>query len=413
MPRSRIAQSRTPLSRRATFWSASSVLALCLWASAAASVLYPSYEADWHLTSVVVTSVFGTYPVALLLVLLFFGGVSDFVGRRRTMLFGIALIAASAVVFALAPSVGWLFVARALQGFGTGFAIGAASARLVENNISANPRFASSMTTASTAAGLTLALLLSGTLAQLAPLPLVLSFVLLFVLAVGSFVFVALTPDDRPVATGDRWRPQTLHLAPGTVRAFVLATLSVSVAYSIGALFLSLGSSMARQLTHTSNLVAIGATLALSSFIIGVTAILIQRMHAHLAIVIGGLVSIAGLAVMAATASSGSLALLLVWAAVGGVGYSLAFTGGLSLLARTTPNEHRGATLSLLYLFSYLLQAATAIGAGALATAIGLGPAIGIVAPVVGLLCVAAIVLAAVDFAGRRRVTLAPLPARG
>jgi MFS family permease len=397
------ARSRTPLSRRATFWSASSVLALCLWASAAASVLYPSYEAKWQLSSVVVTSVFGTYPVALLLVLLFFGGVSDFIGRRRTMLLGIALIALSAVVFALAPNVGWLFVARTLQGFGTGFAIGAASARLVENNISSNPRFASSMTTASTAAGLTLALLLSGLLAQLAPLPLVLSFVLLFVLSVSSFVFVALTPDDRPASTGARWRPQALHLAGGTVRPFILATISVSVAYSVGALFLSLGSSMAHQLTHTSNLIVIGATLALSSAVIGITALLIQRIHAHLAIVVGGAVSIAGLALMAATASSGSLGILLLWAFVGGVGYSLAFTGGLSLLARTTPNEHRGATLSLLYLFSYLLQAATAIGAGALATAIGLGSAIGVVAPIVGLLCLAAIILAAVDFAGRRR----------
>jgi MFS family permease len=398
--------SRLPLSRRATFWSASSVLALCLWASAAASVLYPTYETDWKLTSVVVTSVFGTYPIALLLVLLFFGGVSDYIGRRRTMLVGIALIAVSAIVFAAAPSVGWLFVARALQGFGTGFAIGAASARLVENNISKNPRFPSSMTTASTATGLTLALLLSGVLAQLAPLPLVLSFVLLFVLAALAFVCVALTPDDRPTATGDRWRPRGLHLAPGTVRPFIVATLSVSVAYSVGALFLSLGSSMARQLTHTSNLIIIGATLALSSLIIGVTALLIQRVPAHLAVGIGGLVSIGGLAVMAATASSGSLALLLAWGAVGGIGYSLAFTGGLSLLSRTTPNEHRGATLSLLYLFSYLLQAATAIGAGALATALGLGPAIGVVAPVVAMLCLAAIVLAAVDFLGRRRTTV-------
>jgi MFS family permease len=397
-------QNRSPLSRRATFWSAASVLALCLWASAAASVLYPSYEAKWHLPSVVVTSVFGTYPVALLLVLLVFGGVSDYVGRRRTMLFGIALIALSAILFALAPNVGWLFAARALQGFGTGFAIGAASARLVENNISANPRFASSMTTASTATGLTLALLLSGILAQLAPLPLVLSFVLLFVLGVFAFVFVALTPDDRPAPSGTAWRPQALHLAPGTIRPFIVATLSVSVAYSVGALFLSLGSSMARQLTHTSNLVVIGATLALSSFAIGVTALLIQKVHAHLAVIVGGVVSIGGLAVMAATASSGSLGLLLLWGAVGGVGYSLAFTGGLSLLARTTPNEHRGATLSLLYLFSYLLQAATAVGAGALATAIGLGAAIGVIAPIVGLLCLAAIVLATIDFTGRRRV---------
>jgi MFS family permease len=161
---------------------------------------------------------------------------------------------------------------------------------------------------------------------------------------------------------------------------------------------------MARQLVHTSNLVVIGATLALSSFVIGITALLIQRIHAHLAIVIGGVVSIAGLVAMTATASTGSLALLLVWAAVGGTGYSLAFTGGLSLLARTTPDERRGATLSLLYLFSYFLQAAAAVGAGALATALGLARAIAVVAPVVGLLCVAAIVLAGVDFLARRRL---------
>jgi MFS family permease len=398
------------LSRRATFWSASAVLALCLWASAVASVLYPIYAIDWHLAPVVVTSVFGTYPLALLIVLLFFGGISDFIGRRRTMLFGIALIALSAAVFALAPNVGWLFAARALQGIGTGFAIGAASARLVENNLSSNPRFPSSLTTASTATGLTLALLLSGLLAQFAPLPLVLSFVLLLVLAIGAFVFVALTPDDRANARTDRWRPAPIHVARGTVRPFVVATLSVSVAYSVGALFLSLGSSMAKQLTHTNNLAIIGATLALSSLCIGVTALLIQRMHAHLAVVLGGLISIAGLAAMAATAASGSLALLLTWAVVGGIGYSLAFTGGLSLLSRTAPAEHRGATLSLLYLFSYLCQAVTAVGAGALATTVGLGAAIGIVAPIVGVLCLAAIVLGAVDFgAGRRRAAvLAP-----
>ena len=167
---------------------------------------------------------------------------------------------------------------------------------------------------------------------------------------------------------------------------------------------------MAAQLTHTSNLAIIGATLALSSLCIGATALLIQRMHAHLAVVLGGVVSIAGLVAMAATASSGSLGLLLVWAVVGGIGYSLAFTGGLALLNRTAPPQHRGATLSLLYLFSYLFQAVAAIGAGALATTIGLGPAIGVVAPLVGLLCLAAIILAAIDFGARRRPATAPSP---
>jgi MFS family permease len=397
------------LTRRGTFWSSALVLALCLWASGAPSVLYPTYAAEWHLPSVVITSIFGTYPVALLIVLLFFGGLSDVIGRRRAMLLGVALIGVAAVVFAIAPGVGFLYLGRVLQGVGTGFALGAASASLVEHNVSRNPRFPSSLTAVSTATGLTLALVVSGILAQLAPLPLVLSYLVLVVLAVVAVVLILLSPDYRAALSSERWRPQPLRFPRGRVRPFVAATLSVSVAYSVGAIFLSLGASMARALTGTTNLVVVGCLLGLSSFAIGVTALLLQRVRAHVAIGVGAVVSIAGLGVMAATAASGSLGLFLVWCVVGGVGYSFAFTGGLGLLNRTALPEHRGANLSLLYLFAYLLQAAVAIGAGALATEFGLARAIDIAAPIVGILCLAAIALTLVDLAAERRATsLAP-----
>jgi MFS family permease len=425
--------------RRGTFWSASAVLALCLWASGAPSVLYPVYAAEWHLPPVVVTSVFGAYPLALLVVLLLFGGISDTIGRRRAMLLGVAFIVLAAAVFAVAPNVGWLFVARILQGMGTGFALGAASAALVENNGSKNPRFASTVTTVATAAGLTLALVVAGFLAQYLPLPLVLSFVVLFVLGALSFVAVWVTPDDRRVLTPDprrvgapaaatptgdsarneaapagnaaaapahapaRWRPQALHLPPGILRVFIASTLSVGVAYSVGAIFLSLGAQMARQLTGTTDLLVVGLLLGLSSLMIGLTALFLQRIHAHLAIVLGGAISLLGLVFMAVTAASGSLAFFFAWCVAGGVGYSFAFVGGLSLVNRTAPAQHRGATLSMLYLFAYLLQAVAAIGAGALATALGLGPAVDIAAPALGVLCALAIVFASVDFVAQRR----------
>lgn len=402
------------LSRRGTFWSAALVLALCLWASGAPSVLYPVYSAEWNLAPVVVTSVFGTYPLALLVVLLFFGGVSDRVGRRRAMLIGIALIGTSAVAFALAPNVSLLFVGRVLQGVGTGFALSAAGAALVENSPSDNPRLPSSLTTVSTSIGLTLALFLSGLLAQLAPLPMVLSFVVLFLLAAVTFALVFLTPDDRrveqhpsgnraaAVPTGRRG-PQPLRLPSGILRPFVLATLSVSLAYAVGAMMLSLGAQMARQLTGTSNLLVIGGLLATSSLSIGVTALFLGKVHSHRAVMIGAAVSLLGLGLMAATAAGGSLALFFVWCVVGGIGYSFAFTGGLSLINRTAPAEHRGATLSLTYLFAYLLQAGTAIGAGALATAHGLETAIDLAAPVIGVLALVTLGLAALDLAAVRR----------
>lgn len=411
------------LGNRGTFWSAAAVLALCLWSSGAASVLYPVYAAQWSLPPVVTTSVFGAYPVALLLVLLLFGGVSDVIGRRRAMLLGIVLLAVAALAFAVAPNVGWLYAGRVLQGIGTGFALGAASAALVERNPWPNPRRASTLTTVSTATGLTLALVVSGLLAQYAPLPLVLSFVVLLVLALVALVAVWLTPRDEPAARtapGDEpapearaaraFRPQALHLPRGILLAFAAATVSVSTAYSVGAIFLSLGAQMARELTGTTDLLVVGVLLGISSLAIGVTALLLARVPAHTAIVLGGVISLAGLGLMAAAAASGQLVLFLAWCVVGGVGYSFAFTGGLGLVNRAAPASHRGATLSLLYLFSYLLQAVTAVAAGALATGLGLAAAVDLAAPALAVLALASIVLSLADRMRGRQPVAAPVP---
>jgi len=262
------------------------------------------------------------------------------------------------------------------------------------------------MATVSTSLGLTLALFASGLLVQLAPLPLVLSFAVLLVLGLLVLGLVWRTPGDAP-ATRVRVRPQAPRFPRGMMRVFILSTVSVAVAYSIGAMFLSLGAQMARDLTGTTNLMVVGGLLAVSSLTIGLTALFLSRVHAHVSIMIGTVVSLAGLGLMAATTASGSVVLFLVWCVVGGVGYSFAFTGGLTLLNRTAPERHRGGTLSLMYLFSYLMQAVTAVGAGALVTSLGLGAALGIAVPVLGVLCVLGFILAVVDLVARRRIRLA------
>jgi hypothetical protein len=264
----------------------------------------------------------------------------------------------------------------------------------------------------STSTGLTLVLFVSGGLAQYAPWPLQLSFWVLFVLAGLTFAVVWFMPRDHPerarraggpASRSARWEPSGIHVPRELVRTFIASTLGVVVAYSVGAIFLSLGSSMARELTGTTDLLVVGALLAISSIAIGVTALLLQRVPAHVSLTVGAIVSIVGLGVMELAAAQGSIALFVVWCVVGGVGYSFVFTGGLTLLNRTALPEHRGATLSLLYLFSYLLQAITAVVAGALATAVGLNAAIDIVAPGVAVLCLALIAATTVDVVARRR----------
>ncbi|MDN5791809.1 MAG: MFS transporter, partial [Brevibacterium aurantiacum] len=160
------------LGRRGAFWASASVLALVLWSSGAPSVLYPIYAQKWGLSSAIVTLVFASYQLALIVVLPLFGNLSDQFGRRLVMIWGVGLIAASAIAFAIAPNVSFLFLGRVLQGAGSGLAMGAATASLVENNTTGNARFASSLATVSTAAGLTVALVLSGVFARFAPMPL-------------------------------------------------------------------------------------------------------------------------------------------------------------------------------------------------------------------------------------------------
>ncbi|MWV49471.1 MFS transporter [Rathayibacter sp. VKM Ac-2803] len=391
------------LGRRGSFWVSTLVLALCLWSSGSPSVLYPSYAAEWGLSPVVITTVFGAYPVVLLLALLVVGDLSDVIGRRRTMLIGIALISASALAFSLADGVALLYVGRSLQGLGTALALGAASASLVDNNVSENPRLPSSLTTVSTAAGLALSLLLSGALAQYAPLPLRLSFWVLAVVGLATLALLALSRDDRPPAARP-WRPRLPHVPSGLRMAYASATLAVTVAYAVGALVLSLGAVMVRELTGTTDLLVTGSVLALSALVIGATALAIQRVPAHVAVIAGALVAVVSLGLLEWTAASGSLPLFFAFAVVSGVGYSLSFSGGLALVGRAAPAEHRGSMISAVYLLSYLGQAITAVVAGALATALGLEASIDLVAPAVAAVCLAAAIVALVDL--RRRSAL-------
>ncbi|GAA4669296.1 MULTISPECIES: MFS transporter [Amycolatopsis] len=388
--------------RRGTFWSAAFVLALCLWSSGAPSVLYPLYAAEWRLPPVVTTSVFATYPLALLVVLLLAGGLSDVLGRRRAMLIGVALIAVGAAVFAVPASVAVLFLGRAVQGLGVGFAFSAANASLVENTVFDSPRAAGVVTTASTSGGLALSLVVGGVLAQLLPLPLVLTHLVTLALALLAFVFVYCTPDDRPDAA--RPVPGRPAIAPGTHGAVVTATLGVVVAYAVGAVVMSLGAQMARQLAGTGDLSVVGLLLGLSCAVIGATAVLVGRFPPVVATLVGAVVSLLGLVPVVIAAETGSFAMFLLWCVVSGVGYSFAFSGGVSLAAKEAPPSHRARTFSLVYLVSYLLQTVVAVGAGALATALGLKVAIAWLAPVIAVLCVALLIgsLSGIVKAGRR-----------
>ncbi|MGO4690682.1 MFS transporter [Glaciibacter sp. 2TAF33] len=376
--------------RRTSFWSAASVAMLALWASGAPSIVYPVYAHDWGLTPTVITSIFAVYPAALVVVMIVFGTVSDYIGRRATLLLGTAAIGVGVLLFAVAPDVGWLFAGRILQGVGVGLAMAPASAAMVEFNGRGGTARASSVNTMATALGLTLATVVAGALVQYAPGPRQLSYWVVFGVAILVLVGVACMPRHERGTEGlGRWRPRPITV-PRTLRPIVAsAALAITTGFAVGAVLLSLGAQIAKDLIHSENALVSGLILAITSVVIGVTALLARRMPARTSIAVGGIVAAVAVGLLAVSATTSSIVVFITTSVVAGVGYGMLFLGGLGLVNKHAPAHHRAGTLSMVYLVAYLAQGLTAVAVGATATSLGLRVALDVAAPVLIALAVA------------------------
>src|SRR5216683_1410058 len=164
------------LGQRTSFWVAAGVVAHTLWTSAAPAMTYPLFAEEWHLTHTVTTGVFAIYPIVVAAVLVGFGDVSDYVGRRAAILWGVGASLFGTLLLALAPDVLWLFAGRAFMGIGVGLTAGPSTAAMVEFSGQGAVKRAATITTAAQAVGFAAALLLGGALIQYAPLPTRLNF---------------------------------------------------------------------------------------------------------------------------------------------------------------------------------------------------------------------------------------------
>jgi MFS family permease len=375
------------------YWVSTLVVVILLWASSAPSVLYPLWAAEWGFSSLTQTSIYSCYPVALILVLLFGGGISDQIGRRRAMLVGMAVIASACLLLIVAPGLGWLYASRILQGLGTGLALGASNAAIVESEPTGDTARASATITVASAAGLIVGPILTGTMVEYAPFPLHLGLIVLLALilvTMGLLVGVRNAGGPTgPVVHAERRRPRTISVPRRLWPVFGVAALAVTASYASGALALSLGAQMARELVQTSNALVIGLLLALTPVGIVAVALGLRQPRPTGAMLVGGLITTAGINCLLLTALTGQLGLFVLALALSGLGQGLLILGGLGLATANAPIEYRGQTLSAVYLIAYLGQAVTAISVGLLAVRLDLHRALDLFTPLMILACLA------------------------
>ncbi|HEY5260824.1 MAG TPA: MFS transporter [Solirubrobacteraceae bacterium] len=215
------------LSPAAAFMVLASIIALALYASATPSPLYAVYQQRWNFSTPVLTVIYATYPLGVLVALVLVGTLSDQVGRRPVLRWSLVGLLISMGLFVVADSVGWLLAARAVQGLATGAALGAAGAALIDLHPRGDAGQVGLVNGVASTIGIASGALISAVLVAVAPAPRVLPFLVVCALIVIALFAVWAIPESVAVADRPRLRPTRPSIPEPTREAFTLAALGV------------------------------------------------------------------------------------------------------------------------------------------------------------------------------------------
>ena len=349
------------LSRRMSFALLVSIAVTFLAASSAPTPLYAVYEATWHFSPITLTVVFAVYAIAVLGALLTVGSLSDHIGRRPVLLAAILLQVAALSVFATASGVPALLVARIIQGFATGGALGAVGAGLLDLDKVKGTIVSGVGTVSGTAFGA----LVSGLMVQFWPAPTRLIYVALLGMFVLEEVGVALMGETstKKVGAVASLRP---HLAwPRAARAPLLIATPILVAiWALAGLYASLGPTIVRLLTGSGSVALGGLSLFALALSGALTALLANKVSNRTVLFNCTVMLIVGAGVIILAVAIRSTTVFFLGTVVAGIGFGFGFQGAMrSVLPLVKPHERAGV-LSTIYLLSYLAFGLPVVAAG-------------------------------------------------
>jgi MFS family permease len=288
------------------------------------------------------------------------------------LLVALAVLMASTVLFMFADSAVWLFVARGLQGLATGAALSAASAALLDLHPRRDSAGVGLTNGVASAIGLGLGVLISSSLVQLGSAPRVLPYVVLLGLFALAFAGAFWMPE--PVLERSRLRLtlQRPSVPAGARRPFVLASLAVLSSWSIGGLFFSLGPQLSAHLFNTPNVIVSGIGVVALTGSAAAAQLLLGRTAPWIGASAGSVALAGGMILIVIAAATDSSTTYLAGSVIGGIGFGVAFLGGLRALVTAIPNEHRAAVMSAFYIVAYASLSIPAVIAGVAVDHLGL-----------------------------------------
>jgi MFS family permease len=240
------------------------------------SPLYGLYRARDHFSLFMVTVVYAVYAIGVIGALLLAGHLSDWYGRRRLLLPALGIAIVSAIVFLASKTLSGLLVARLINGISIGIVPTTATAYLAELDAvgrpGATPGRAQLTASALNVGGLGIGAVAAGVLAQWAPQPLTLVYLVFLAALLLAAFGVALAPETREGPTPrPHYRAQRLSVPQDEKSRFFAATLSAFLAFAAIGLFTGLAGLFLSGTLHQPSHAVAGAVVGVM-FAAGVAA---------------------------------------------------------------------------------------------------------------------------------------------
>ncbi|ESW86381.1 MFS transporter [Mesorhizobium sp. M0644] len=361
------------LGGRAAAAAVAAMIAALFAGSTALTPLYIIYKQLFGFSQITLTLVYAVYVIGNLAALLMLGRVSDVIGRRPMALAGMAVAVVSAVVFLFAENVAWLDIARILSGLGIGVGAGTGTAWLAELLPTDDKSQAATIATSTNFLGLGLGALGAGLLAEYAPWPLRLTFVVYLAMLATVTLLVWRTREtvSRPGKLADvSMRPRLS--VPDDIRAsFVAPAVTGFGAMALVGFYAALAPSILAQQLQVTNHAEAGALFFELAIVTAATIVATARLSSRAAMFAALALMIPTVALVVAAQVFASMAIMIAGTALCGGAAALGYRGGLQVVNEIAPADRRAEVVSAFFICCFCGNALPVIGIGVLSTVAG------------------------------------------
>ncbi|MER8876355.1 MFS transporter [Mesorhizobium sp. M0684] len=361
------------LGGRAAAAAVAAMIAALFAGSTALTPLYIIYQQLFGFSQITLTLVYAVYVIGNLAALLMLGRVSDVIGRRPMALAGMAVAVVSAVVFLFAENVAWLDIARILSGLGIGVGAGTGTAWLAELLPTDDKSQAATIATSTNFLGLGLGALGAGLLAEYAPWPLRLTFVVYLAMLATVTLLVWRTREtvSRPGKLADvSMRPRLS--VPDAIRAnFVAPAVTGFGAMALVGFYAALAPSILAQQLQVTNHAEAGALFFELAIVTAATIVATARLSSRAAMFAALALMIPTVALIVAAQVFASMTIMIAGTALCGVAAALGYRGGLQVVNEIAPADRRAEVVSAFFICCFCGNALPVIGIGVLSTVAG------------------------------------------